>query len=107
MPNAGGSRTISPEPGEIVNIPIDADIPRIIAVWISSENETIVIEGDPIDGQELTIIVSNDIDIENTITFCEEFAISEPLFIEPSKKSILVFIANNGTFYEKSRTQTF
>ena len=104
MANIGGSQIIDATPGTTVTITIDARVPRTVARWTAGQNTTINISGTPIDGQMLHILVTNDGVLGRTLTLGTGLLGNGLALGIISKKSMMTFIADGGTFIETSRT---
>lgn len=104
MANIGGREILNPTPGSTVTITIDPSIQNTIARWTTAQATTINISGTPVDGQELTVIVTNDGLLGRLLTFGTGFLPAGTLLGTLSKKSVVNFIADGGMFIERSRT---
>lgn len=104
MANIGGRQVIDATPGTTVTLTIDVSAPVIHARWVPAQATTINISGTPLDGTELIMIMTNDGVLGRLITFGTGLLSSGTLLGIISKKSIITFIADSGTFIEKSRS---
>src|SRR4029079_12127229 len=104
MASIGGRQIIDAVAGTIVTLAIDVTAAHIHARWIPAQATTINISGVPLDGTELIMIISNDGLLGRLITFGTGLLSAGTLLGIVSKKSIVTFIADGGTFIEKSRS---
>jgi hypothetical protein len=103
MSNIGGVTLPSITPGSTVTVTIDNTVPHHQAAWTAGQNETVNISGTPLDGQTLTLIITNDGVLPRTITLGTGFSGNGTIIGVTSKRSTLTFEASGGTFYETSR----
>lgn len=103
MANIGSTSVLTPTPGATVTITIDPTIRHHVASWTAAEIETVVISGTPLDGQQLTLIITNDAGLGRVITLGTGFNANGTIVGVISKKSTALFVASGGTFLELSR----
>lgn len=103
MANIGSTSVLSPTPGATVTLVIDPTIRHHIALWTAAEIETVNISGTPLDGQQLTLIITNDAGLGRVITLGTGFNANGTIVGVISKKSTALFVASGGTFLELSR----
>lgn len=103
MADMGGAKLLSPTPGATVTITIDTTVRHLLASWTAAEIETVVISGTPLDGQQLTLIITNDAGLGRVITLGTGFNANGTIIGVISKKSTALFVASGGTFLELSR----
>lgn len=104
MANIGGREIQGPTPAGTVTITIDPTVQHTIARWTAGQATTINISGTPVDGQELTTIITNDATLARLITFGTGTLATGTLLGTLSKKSVVGFIADGGTFIERTRS---
>lgn len=104
MANIGGREILSPTPGATVTITIDTSVPHTIARWTAAQISTINISGTPVDGQELILLITNDAVLGRVMTLGTGLLGNGIITGIVSKKSIVTFVADGGTFIETSRT---
>lgn len=103
MANIGSTSVLTPTPGTTVTVVIDPTVRHHIASWTAAEIETVVISGTPLDGQQLTLIITNDAGLGRVITLGTGFNANGTIVGVISKKSTALFVALGGTFLELSR----
>jgi hypothetical protein len=103
MADMGGAKTLSVTPGATVTLTIDPTVRHMVASWTASEIESINISGTPLDGQELICLITNDGALGRLLTFATGFSPDGTLLGITGKKSLVIFRAVGGTFYEASR----
>lgn len=103
MVNIGGREIQSPTPGITVTLTIDTTIQHTVARWTAAQATTINISGTPVDGQELTVIITNDGVLARLLTFGTGFSSTGTLLGTLSKKGVVSFVADAGAFIERSR----
>jgi hypothetical protein len=103
MADMGGAKLLSPTPGATVTVTIDTTVRHLIASWTAGEVETVNISGTPLDGQELTLLITNDASLARVITLGTGFSANGTIIGVASKRSTATFRAIGGTFYETSR----
>lgn len=103
MADMGGAKLISPTPGATVTLTIDTTVRHLLAAWTAGEAETINISGTPLDGASLTLIITNDGTLGRLLTLGTGLSADGTLLGIISKKSVITFVAFNGTFYETAR----
>jgi hypothetical protein len=104
MADIAGCKALAPTPGATVTVTIDITVARHIAAWTAAEIETINISGTPPDGQELTLIVSNDATLGRVLTLGTGLLGLGVITGVISKKSVIHFIAYGGTCHERGRS---
>lgn len=104
MANIGGREILGPTPGTTVTLTIDPSVQHTVARWTAAQATTVNISGTPLDGAELTTIITNDGTLARLITFGTGSLPTGTLLGTLSKKSVVSFIADGGTFIERSRT---
>lgn len=104
MANIGGRDIQGSTPGLTVTITIDATVQSTIARWTAGQAVTVNISGTPPDGAEMTLIVTNDGTLARLITLGTGFLGTGTLLGVLSKKSTISFVADGGTYIERSRS---
>jgi len=104
LANIGGTQIIDAVAGTTVTITIDATIPHTVARWTAAQTTTINISGTPVDGQELTLIVLNDGVLPRVLTLGTGLVGMGIITGVLSKRSVILFVASGGVFYEVTRS---
>ena len=104
MANIGGRSIIDSVAGTTVTVTIDLSVQHTIARWTAAQNVTVNISGTPVDGQELTLLVTNDGLLGRVLTLGTGLLGNGTALGIVSKKSVLTFVADGGTFLERGRT---
>lgn len=104
MSNIGGRQIIDSVAGSTVTITIDSSVQHTIARWTVAQAVTVNVSGTPVDGQELTMILTNDAGIGNLMTMGAGLLGLGAILGVTSKKTLVSYIANGGTFIERFRT---
>jgi len=104
MSNIGGRSILDLSPGTSVTLAIDPTVQHTQARWTIAQTTTLNISGTPVDGQELTLIVLNDGVLPRTLTLGTGLSGIGTIVGTLSKRAILTFLADGGTFYERCRT---
>lgn len=99
----GGAVGLVATPGATVTLIVDITARHMIASWTAGEIETVNLSGTPLDGQELVCLITNDGSLGRLITFGTGFSADGTLLGVISKRSLVIFRAIGGTFYEASR----
>lgn len=103
MATIGGANILNPTSGATVTVTIDPQIKDHIAAWTATENENVVISGTPVDGQRLTLLITNDATLARIITLSTGLSANGTIVGVASKKSTWMGTASGGVFYETSR----
>jgi len=104
MAGIGSVSVISATPGTTISIPIDAKVRHHQVSWTAAQNCTVNLTGDtPADGQTLTLLVTNDGILPRIITLGTGLSGNGVITGIVSKKSLIIFEANSGVFYERTR----
>jgi len=104
MADMGGAKLLSPTPGATITLTIDTTVRHLVASWTSGEVETVNISGTPLDGQQITLLITNDATLGRVITLGAGFSANGTIVGVISKRSIWFGIAVGGVFYEVART---
>jgi hypothetical protein len=105
MANIGSTQLLTPTPGSSVTIgAIDTTVRTILASWTAGEAETLNVSGTPVDGQRLTLVITNDGVLGRILTLGTGLLGLGIITGVTSKKSTVSFIALSGTFIETSRS---
>jgi hypothetical protein len=104
MANIGSTSILTPTPGATITLTIDPTIRHHVASWTAAEVETVNLSGTPLDGQQLTLLITNDGTLGRVITLGTGFSGNGTIVGVISKRSIWFGIAVGGVFYEVART---
>jgi len=104
MANIGGRSIIDAVAGTTVTVTIDPSVQHTIARWTAAQNVTVNISGVPVDGQELTLIVTNDSLLGRLLTLGTGLLGNGTALGIVSKRSVITLVADGGVFYERCRT---
>jgi hypothetical protein len=103
MADMGGTLSLAVTPSGTITLTIDTGVRHLQAAWTAGQAETVNISGTPLDGQELTLLITNDATLGRLITFNTGFSANGTGLGIISKRSLFRFYAIGGTFYEASR----
>jgi hypothetical protein len=104
MPKTSSVNVIAPTPGSTITVTVDAKLRHHQVAWTAAQNCTVNLNGDtPIDGQTLTLLITNDGILPRVITLGTGLSGNGVITGVAGKKSLIMFEASGGTFYEGTR----
>ena len=95
--------TITATPGATVTLTVVSGEDHI-AAWTAGQNESVVISGSHVLGQQLVCLIANDATLPRTITFSTGFLSLGTIIGTTSKTASIKFVSNGTNFIEISRT---